>query len=267
MRSERSRSWLNSNPNQAKYNRWSHFWRHKTQHSITPTTLRLKGWSFPQDLINNHQNQTSSSKTNQPRLRSRCKFIPWGTVMTIIIRISLSSLLAISITSVSLYMYAPPPLVPTWTDGVFSLGCIGILLCSISHRYLTFRGHLKRRELLLERISVLYERILAIEAANETKKLWNGGMDKETQKRAIHEISRLKMAEAAWSHTSHTTDYVHWNIISSWDSCRWRLCIYYGDRDRLGRHLQELILLMFVQRCLFVLWIEDTLDCKVWIWV
>ena len=72
-----------------------------------------------------------------------------------------------------------------------------MLLCSISHRYLIFRGHLKRRELLLERISVLYERILAIEAANETKKLWNGGMDEETAKRAMAEISRLKMAEAA----------------------------------------------------------------------
>lgn len=77
------------------------------------------------------------------------------------------------------------------------LGCIAVLLCSISHRYLIFRGHLKRRELLLERISVLYERILAIEAANETKKLWNGGMDEETAKRAMAEISRLKMAEAA----------------------------------------------------------------------
>jgi hypothetical protein len=74
---------------------------------------------------------------------------------------------------------------------------MAVLLCSISHRYLIFRGHLKRRELLLERISVLYERILAIEAANETKKLWNGGMDEETAKRAIAEISQLKMAEAA----------------------------------------------------------------------
>jgi hypothetical protein len=44
---------------------------------------------------------------------------------------------------------------------------------------------------------VLYERILAIEAANETKKLWNGGMDEETAQRAITEISQLKMAEAA----------------------------------------------------------------------
>jgi hypothetical protein len=60
-----------------------------------------------------------------------------------------------------------------------------------------FRGHLKRRELLLERISVLYERILAIEAANQTKKLWNGGMDEATQTKAVEEISRLKMAEAA----------------------------------------------------------------------
>jgi hypothetical protein len=38
---------------------------------------------------------------------------------------------------------------------------------------------------------------VAIEAANETKKLWNGGMDEETAKKAIEEISRLKMAEAA----------------------------------------------------------------------
>jgi len=62
---------------------------------------------------------------------------------------------------------------------------------------LLFRSHLKRRELLLERISLLYERIVAIEAASETKKLWNGGMDEETAKKAIEEISRLKMAEAA----------------------------------------------------------------------
>jgi hypothetical protein len=62
---------------------------------------------------------------------------------------------------------------------------------------LVFRGHLKRRELLLERISVLYERILAIEAANETKRMWNGGMDEDTANRAISEIRRLKMAEAA----------------------------------------------------------------------
>jgi len=67
----------------------------------------------------------------------------------------------------------------------------------MSHRYFLFRSHLKRRELLLERISLLYERIVAIEAANETKKLWNGGMDDETAKKAIEEISRLKMAEAA----------------------------------------------------------------------
>ena len=67
----------------------------------------------------------------------------------------------------------------------------------MSHRYLIFRGHLKRRELLLERISALYDRILAIEAANQTKKLWNGGMDEATAKRAMDEIGRLKMAEAA----------------------------------------------------------------------
>jgi len=51
--------------------------------------------------------------------------------------------------------------------------------------------------LLLERISELYERILAIEAANQTKKLWNGGMDGATAKRAMDEIGQLKMAEAA----------------------------------------------------------------------
>lgn len=44
---------------------------------------------------------------------------------------------------------------------------------------------------------MLYERILAIEAANETKKLWNGGMDEATAKRATEEVSRLKMADAA----------------------------------------------------------------------
>jgi hypothetical protein len=59
------------------------------------------------------------------------------------------------------------------------------------------RDHLKRREVLLERISVLYERLLAIEAANQTKKIWNGGMDDETANRAMTEISRVKMAEAA----------------------------------------------------------------------
>jgi hypothetical protein len=50
---------------------------------------------------------------------------------------------------------------------------------------------------MLERISVLYERLLAIESATQTKKLWNGGMDEETAKRAMEEISRMKMAEAA----------------------------------------------------------------------
>lgn len=78
-----------------------------------------------------------------------------------------------------------------------SLGCVVVLLCSVSHQYLALRGHLKRRQLLLEQISVLYERILAIEAANQTKKLWNGGMDEATAKRATDEVSRLKMAEAA----------------------------------------------------------------------
>jgi hypothetical protein len=59
------------------------------------------------------------------------------------------------------------------------------------------RGHLKRRELLLQRMSLLYERILAIEAANQTKKSWNGGMDEATAERAMEEIGRLKMAEVA----------------------------------------------------------------------
>lgn len=44
---------------------------------------------------------------------------------------------------------------------------------------------------------MLYERILAIEAANQTRKLWNGGMDEATAQRAMDEIGRLKMAEAA----------------------------------------------------------------------
>ena len=44
---------------------------------------------------------------------------------------------------------------------------------------------------------MLYERILAMESANQTKKLWNGGMDEATAKRAMEEISRMKMAEAA----------------------------------------------------------------------
>jgi hypothetical protein len=74
---------------------------------------------------------------------------------------------------------------------------MAILLFSASHRYFIFRGHLKRRELILERISVLLQRIIAIEAANETKRMWNGGMDEETAKRAMEEISQLKMAEAA----------------------------------------------------------------------
>jgi hypothetical protein len=74
---------------------------------------------------------------------------------------------------------------------------MAILLFSVSHRYLIFRGHLKRRELILERISVLLQRIIAIEAANETKRMWNGGMDEETAKRAMEEIRQLKMAEAA----------------------------------------------------------------------
>lgn len=60
-----------------------------------------------------------------------------------------------------------------------------------------FREHLKQRELLLERISILYERILAIEAASQTKKLWSGGMDEATAERAMEEIGRLKMAEVA----------------------------------------------------------------------
>lgn len=44
---------------------------------------------------------------------------------------------------------------------------------------------------------MLYEQTLAIEAANQTKKLWNGGMDEATAKRAMEEIGRLKMAETA----------------------------------------------------------------------
>jgi hypothetical protein len=44
---------------------------------------------------------------------------------------------------------------------------------------------------------VLYERILVIETANQTKKLWNGGMDEATVESAMDEIGRLKMAEAA----------------------------------------------------------------------
>ena len=44
---------------------------------------------------------------------------------------------------------------------------------------------------------MLYERIIAMEAANQSRQLWNGGIDKETAKKAIDEISRLKMAEAA----------------------------------------------------------------------
>jgi hypothetical protein len=77
------------------------------------------------------------------------------------------------------------------------LGCVAVLLCSGFHRYLLFQNSLKRRELLLERISVLYERIIAMESANHTRRLWNGGMDEETARKAIEEISRLKMAEAA----------------------------------------------------------------------
>lgn len=38
---------------------------------------------------------------------------------------------------------------------------------------------------------------MAIESAAQTKKLWNGGMDDATAERAMEEISRLKMAEAA----------------------------------------------------------------------
>ena len=60
-----------------------------------------------------------------------------------------------------------------------------------------FHVHFKRHELLLERIFELYERTIAIEAANQTKKVWNGGMDDATAKRARDEISQLKMAEAA----------------------------------------------------------------------
>ena len=78
-----------------------------------------------------------------------------------------------------------------------SLGCIAVLLFSISHRYLIFRDHLKRRELFLEQMSMWYERILAIEAADQTMKLWNGGMDEATAKRARDDIERMKMAEAA----------------------------------------------------------------------
>jgi hypothetical protein len=44
---------------------------------------------------------------------------------------------------------------------------------------------------------VLYERIIAMESANHARRLWNGGMDEETARKAGEEISRLKMAEAA----------------------------------------------------------------------
>lgn len=78
-----------------------------------------------------------------------------------------------------------------------SLGSMVALLCSIGHRYLVLRGHIKRRELLLERILVLYDQILAIEAASQTRNLWYGGMDETTAKRAMEAISPLKMAAAA----------------------------------------------------------------------
>jgi hypothetical protein len=44
---------------------------------------------------------------------------------------------------------------------------------------------------------VLYERIIAMESANHSRRLWNGGMDEETARKAIEEITQLKMAEAA----------------------------------------------------------------------
>ena len=78
-----------------------------------------------------------------------------------------------------------------------SAGCLIIVLCSISHRYLVLRSNFKRRELLAQRISVLYERLLAIEVANQAKKTWNGGIDEETAEQAMEEISRVRMAEAA----------------------------------------------------------------------
>ena len=59
------------------------------------------------------------------------------------------------------------------------------------------RGHVKRRELLLERMAALYERLVDMESTYQTRNLSNVGMDESTAKRAMEEISRCKMAETA----------------------------------------------------------------------
>jgi hypothetical protein len=81
--------------------------------------------------------------------------------------------------------------------------------------------------------------------------LWNGGMDEETAKRAIAEISRLKMAEAAWYQSVFQTKGSGGQIFM------YRTIIV--GTDRLWEVLWHWVSLLDHESWSFT---RDTLDCR-----